>query len=111
MRTRHIFALAASAIAFAAPTLSLATSEFHSIDGEVGYVQYPGHVQSLKSKAEVRAQLEVARKDGSLTALQRGFALPAESAGRPKTRAEVLNELHSESPEQRRARMESYSGG
>ena len=111
MRTRHFLAIAASAFSLAVPTLSQASSDYHFVGGEAGYVYYPGHVQSQKTRAEVRSDLEVARQNGSLIAIQRGLPMPLKSAGPGKTRAEVLSEVYSESPEERRARTQLYRGG
>jgi hypothetical protein len=37
--------------------------------------------------------------------------LPIKSSEAPKTRQQVVDEMRSESPEARRARLEMYSGG
>ena len=57
------------------------------------------------------AEIEAARKDGTLALMQRGAPLPIRNAGPAKTRQQVIDEMLSESPEQRKARMELMSGG
>lgn len=115
MQARHLFAIAASAIALAAPTISVASSAVHFVGGELGYVEHQGFVKSTKSRAEVIAELNAATKDGSLLAqhLSTQFSLPVPAAhtGPARTRAEVLAELRSETPAQRQARMNMYSNG
>ena len=115
MQARHLFAIAASTLALAAPTVSVASSAVHLVGGEVGYVEHAGFVKSIRTRAEVVAELHAAIKDGSLHAqfLSTQFSLPVSAAltGPAKTRAEVLAELHSETPAQRQARMAMYSNG
>ena len=57
------------------------------------------------------AELEAARKDGSLALMQRGAPVPIKNAGPAKTRQQVIDEMRNESPEQRRARVELTTGG
>lgn len=115
MQARHLFAIAASTIALAAPTISAASSAVHFVGGELAYVEHPGFVKSTRSRAEVRAELDAARQDGSLLAQHLGtqFSLPVVAAhtGPARTRAQVQAELHSETPAQRAARMATYSNG
>lgn len=115
MQARHLFAIAASAIALAAPTLSMASSAVHFVGGELGYVEHPGFVKSTKSRAEVSAEAVTALKDGSLfderLSTQFSLPLPKANVGTAKTRAEVQAELRAETPAQRDARMRMYSNG
>ena len=57
------------------------------------------------------AEVDAARKDGTLLLLQRGAPLPVKSSQPPKTRQQVIDEMRAESPEARRARIELYPGG
>jgi hypothetical protein len=59
----------------------------------------------------VLAEVEAARKDGTLTLMQRGLPVPIKSSAAPKTRQQVVDEMRSEAPEAQRARLELYSGG
>lgn len=112
MRLRT-FSLSALAVAttFAVPSLAQADSMYHPTTGEIGYTYHPEHFKSTKSRADVIAELEAARKDGTLALLQRGAPLPIKSTGPAKTRKQVIDEMLNEPPEERRARMQLYSGG
>ncbi len=107
------FALAAVATlsTIALPGLSQANSIYHAASGEAGFTYHPDHFKSTKSRADVLAEIEAARKDGTLPLMQRSAPLPIKSAGPAKTRQQVIDEMRSESPEQRRARMELTPGG
>lgn len=93
MRTLRFALIAAATLALAAPTLSQAGSEYHDAGGEIGAVHQAGHVQGTQSRATVLAELDSARKDGSLVLLQRSLPVPVKSAGSGKTRAEVEAEV------------------
>lgn len=84
---------------------------WHSDSGEAGCTYHPDDFKSTKTRTDVRTELEVARKDGTLALMQRGAPVPAQAAGPGKTRQQVLNETQNESPAARRARMELHSGG
>jgi len=96
---------------FSLPGLSQATSIYHAAGGEAGFTYHPDHATNGKARAEVLAELEAARKDGTLALIQRGAPLPIKNAGPAKTRQQVIDEMRNESPEQRRARMELTAGG
>ena len=100
------FAVATIAVisTIALPGLSRANSLYHAAGGEAGFTYHPDHAENGKSRAEVRAELEVARKDGSLAFLQRGAPVPVKHVGPSKTRQQVIDEVRNESPEERRAR-------
>lgn len=104
-------AAAAATIAFALPGLAHADSMYHPANGEVGFTYYPEHFKSTKTRAEVIAEVEAARKDGTLRFYQLGLPVPVKNAGPGKTRQQVIDEMRSETPEQRRARMELSIGG
>lgn len=95
----------------ALPGLSQAYSIHHAASGEVGVTYHPDHAEDAKSRADVLAETEAARKDGTLALMQRGAPLPITNAGPAKTRQQVIDEMRRESPEQRRARMELITGG
>jgi len=115
MRTRYLVTLAASVLALAAPTMSQASASYHYIgSGDASYAYLPDHDQSSKTAAEVRAELASAREKGNSAALQGNRPVanaPTPSNGLGKTRAEVLNDLYSETRQERRARAQIYSGG
>lgn len=97
--------------ALALPALSQATSIYHAASSEVGFTYHPDHATNGKTRAEVLAELEAARKDGTLELIQRGAPLPIKNAGPAKTRQQVIDEMRNESLEKRRARMELTTGG
>ena len=105
------FATVAVVSTLALPGLAQAASIYHAASGEAGFTYHPDHAVKGKSCAEVQAELEAARKDGTLALMQRGAPLPIKNAGPAKTRQEVIAEMLNESPEQRRARLELSTGG
>ncbi|MBN9428743.1 MAG: DUF4148 domain-containing protein [Burkholderiales bacterium] len=110
IRTATITTLAVAAT-FALPSLAHADSMYHPANGEVGFTYHPEHFKSNKTRAEVVAEVEAARKDGTLRFYQLGLPIPVKNAGPGKTRQQVIDEMRSETPEQRKARMEMYTGG
>ena len=90
---RHVKQAAIIAVCLAVPFAPFAASEYHFVGGEIGYTRHPDHVQSVKSRAEVVAELEAARKDGTLTLMQRSLPLPSKDSGLTKTRAQVEAEV------------------
>ena len=82
-----------SSLALSVPLVAQASSFTHDVGGDAGVTFHPDHVASIKSRAEVNAELEAARKDGTLTLMQRGVFLPIKADGPPKSRVEVIAEL------------------
>jgi hypothetical protein len=107
---KFAFATVAVITAVALPGLSQATALYHAAGGEAGFTYHPDHAKNGKTRAEVLAELDAARKDGTLALMQRNAPLPVKSTGPGKTRQEVINEMRNESPEARRARLESTAG-
>lgn len=108
---KFAIATVAALSTLALPGPSQATSIYHAASGEAGFTYHPDHATNGKSRAEVLAELEAARKDGTLALIQRGAPLPIKNAGPARTRQKVIDAMRSESPEQRRARLELTSGG
>ncbi len=108
---KFAFATIAAISTLALPGLAQATSVYHATSGEAGYTFHPDHATNGKSRADVLAETEAARRDGTLALIQRGAALPIKNAGPTKTRQQVIEEMRSESPEQRSARMALINGG
>lgn len=79
------------------PLASQASGLVHEVGGDAGFVMQPSHLSAQKTRAEVVAELDLARKDGSLTRsrmlLGAGMVLPVRSEGATKSRAQVLAEL------------------
>jgi hypothetical protein len=106
---RH--ALPAITLAVMLPLAAQANSVWHTAPGEAGVTYHPEHFKSTKTRAQVMAEVDAARKDGTLALLQRGAPLPLKSSEPPKTRQQVIDEMRSESPQARRARLELQTGG
>jgi hypothetical protein len=111
MNFRKHAALPLVALAMTLPVLAQANSLYHPAQGEVGFTEHPDHWKSTKTRAQVMAEVEAARKDGTLALMQRGAPLPIKSTGPAKTRQQVIDEMRSESPMQRQLRLEQYVGG
>ncbi|MBI2770427.1 MAG: DUF4148 domain-containing protein [Burkholderiales bacterium] len=86
---RLAFALMSGALAAPAFAYGL----IHNANTEVGYTVHPAHAQPSRSRAEVTAEIEQAKRDGTWAALRVGGALPAKSSGSGLTRAQVLADL------------------
>lgn len=108
--SRH-FALTTLALALTAPLAAQASSLWHPAANEAGFTEHPDHFKSTKTRAEVRAEVEAARKDGTLLLIQRSSPLPVRSAQPPMTRQQVIDELRNEPPAARQARLEQLTGG
>ncbi len=92
MNALHKFSLAASFVMIM-PLAAQATSLTHDVGGEAGFTLHPEHVASTLTRAAVQAEVEAARKDGTLALLQRGIPLSGKVSGPSKSRAEVISEL------------------
>ena len=110
MNIRQAAMLSVITAAITLPGLSFANSVWHPDSGEAGVTFHPDHLKSTKTRADVRAELEVARKDGTLALMQRGAPLPPKTTGPGKTRQQI-DEMQNETPAARRARMDLHSGG
>lgn len=113
MNAFRIALVPAVAFAFTLPLAAQANSVWHPAGGEAGVTYHPEHFKSTKTRAQVMAELEAARKDGTLALLQSesGAPLPVKSSEPPKTRQQVIDEMRAESPDARRARLELLTGG
>lgn len=111
MNFRKHAALPLVALALTLPVMAQANSLYHPASGEAGFTEHPDHLKSTKTRAQVMAELEAARKDGTLALMQRNAPLPMKATGPSKTRQQVIAEILNESPEQRRARAELLTGG
>jgi Domain of unknown function (DUF4148) len=93
------------------PGVSSASSLWHENNRENGATFHPDHVKSNKTRADVKQELELARRDGSLWYLQRGLPIPVKASVPGKTREEVRNELPSMSSQERKQFETSWGGG
>ncbi|WP_168109763.1 DUF4148 domain-containing protein [Ramlibacter lithotrophicus] len=71
---------------------AFADQVLHAANTEQGYVNYPEHAKAGRSRAEVIAEMEAAKKDGTWEFIRRGAPLPVKG-GVPLTRAQVEAEL------------------
>jgi len=101
----------AAAFAFTLPLAAQANSVWHPAAGEAGVTYHPEHFKGTKTRAQVMAEVDAARKDGTLVLLQRGAPVPVKSSEPPKSRQQVIDEMRAESPDARRARLELLTGG
>lgn len=111
MNFRKYAAMPLVALAVTLPMLAQASSTLHAAPGEAGVTEHPDHWQSTKTRAQVMAEVDAARKNGTLALMQRNVPLPTKATGPGKTREQVIAEVLNESPEQRRARKEFQIGG
>jgi hypothetical protein len=103
-------AIIPAVVTISLPLTANADSMWHSTPGEAGWILVPEHFESTKNRADVLADVQAARKDGTWAILQRGAALPTRSTAPSKTRQQVIAEMRAESPEEKRARLEIYGG-
>ena len=108
MRKRTVMPLLAATLAV--PALSYASSEWHAPVGEAVVTSHPDHVKSKKTRAEAQAEVEAARKDGTLERMSRGAPLPPKGIGPAKTRQQVVAEMENETADERRARANLLAG-
>lgn len=92
------------------PALASAASAWHPANNEAGFTYHPTHEQPGKSRADVQAEIEAARKDGTLALYQRTAPIPIRDNSKPRTRAEVVDGLKSETAAQRQARLDALRG-
>lgn len=87
---RPSFAAVVVLAALAAP--AFASSVIHAANTEMGYTTHPDHAQSSRSRAEVVAEIEQSRKDGTWNFYRVGAPVPTKNAA-PLTREQVLADL------------------
>ena len=103
-----VIAIAATVAALGLP--GMASAEYwHPANNEAGVIVHPEHFKSTKTRAQVRAEVETAMREGRLSFGESNYPPPAPDTGPGKTRAEVVNELLNESPAEREARLRLYS--
>jgi hypothetical protein len=98
MTNRQIlsFALAVGVgAAFATPFAVQAEGPSHFAPNEAGVVYHPSEAGSVKSTAQVSAELATARTTPDGASMLRWGSVGTPKVGASKTRAEVLAELHS----------------
>ena len=92
-----------------APLAAKAASAWHQGNGDV-VTFTPEHVGSARQRAEVISEVNAASGAGTLRNDQMGFPAPTKSWAAPKARAQVIDEMRSQTPEQIRAQKELFGG-
>ena len=110
MNIRKYTVMPLLAATLALPALAYASSQWHEPIGEAVVISHPDHVKSKKTRAEVQAEVEAARKDGTLERMSRGAPLPPKGIGPAKTRQQVIDELRNQTPEERQAQAQLHAG-
>jgi len=112
MRPAHRILLSFVSIAAAAlPAAVSAESIYHPAPGEVGFTEHWDHFKSTRTRAQVLAEVDAARRDGTLSLIQREIAVPEKATGPAKTRQQVIDEMLNEPAAQRQARQALLTGG
>lgn len=97
------------------PLASQASTVYHPANNEAGVVQHLSHFQSTKSRDQVKAEVEQARRDGTLQRMQGNasfYPVPsADATATSRTRADVVGDLMKESSAERIQRLQGLSGG
>lgn len=110
-RTSLIAAVSVFAAALLAGNAAFANSYIHQTTTEKGYVTYPEHFKSERTRAEVQAEAAAFVKQGGSDAFRGGNFPPRDtSVASGKTREQVVNELRSQTPQERKALEALYRG-
>jgi hypothetical protein len=94
-----------------AATPALADHRYEVVAGEYGFQEHAVPRTSAKTRAEVKAELEQARRDGTLWYTDRSYSLPSlpiADRTSTRTREEVRNEVRNMSAAERRYLAQLY---
>lgn len=111
MKVRSTLSLAIVGLAMALPAASMASSVYHPANTDQGFTVHWDHFQGTKTRAQVLAELDAARKDGSIRFLNLGMAVPTKSSMPAKTRDQVRQELLGVSAADKAATSLMYGNG
>lgn len=103
-----LFASPLALILTTAPLAAQAESVWHPSFGEESFVYMPEHYKSSKSRADTAAEVDAARKDGTLTRMFTYQPAPQSRAVVTKTRAEVGAEVDAARKDGTLERMFTY---
>ncbi|QNP50180.1 DUF4148 domain-containing protein [Diaphorobacter aerolatus] len=110
-RTSILLSMAFAALSLTTMNSAFANSYIHSTNTEKGYVVYPEHFKSDKTRAQVQAEaVEFVKNGGTETFRSQNYPVKDTSHASNKTRKQVTDEFLNESPEQRKSRLEMYRG-
>ncbi|GKT22317.1 DUF4148 domain-containing protein [Acidovorax sp. SUPP3334] len=90
-RSPAVFLLAAMSAALL-PLGASASNTIHSAPTESGYTVHPQHAAEATPRAQVLSELNTARKDGTLVAMQWGLVAPAQEAAKSTITREQVRE-------------------
>ena len=105
-----MIAAAAAVVTLGLPGMASAAYE-HPANNEQGVIVHPEHFKSEKTREQVIAETKAAMQQGRLSYGESNYPIRTLDAGPGKTREQVVNELRSESPAERDARLRLYSAG
>ncbi len=105
-----MIAAATAVVALGLPGMASAAYE-HPANNEKGVIVHPEHFKSEKTRAQVKAETEAAMRQGLLSYGESNYPIRTPDVSSGKTREQVINELLSESPAERSARLRLYSRG
>ena len=105
-----MIAAATAVVALGLPGMASAAYE-HPANNEQGVIVHPEHFKSDKTRAQVKAETEVAMRQGRLSYGESNYPMPVPNVGPGKTRQQVINEMLNESPAERSERLRLYSPG
>lgn len=110
-RTSILLSMTLAALSMTAMNAASANGYIHSTNTEKGYVVYPEHFKSDKTREQVQAEAAELVKNGGADSF-RGNKYPRANSAEAssKTRQQVIDELVNESPAQRKAREAMYRG-
>ena len=100
--------IAAAVIALGIPGMASAAYE-HPANNEKGVTVHPEHFKSEKTREQVIAETKAAMQQGRLSYGESNYPIRTPNTSSGKTREQVRNELLSESPAERGARLRLYS--
>lgn len=113
MIQQRLFLSSMIATATAAVTLSFAgiasASYEHPANNEKGVITHPEHFKSEKTRDQVIAETKSAMQQGRLSYGESNYPIRKSAAPSGKTRQQVIDELLSEAPAERNARLSTYS--
>lgn len=110
-RTSTLLSLAFAALSLGMLNPASASSTLHSAPTEKGYTVVPEHAQPGKSRAQVQAETAQALSKRGPNALRSSNYPPMpDTSGSTKTRQQVIDEYTSETPAQRKARLQMFRG-
>lgn len=103
-----LFASPLALIVASAPLAAQAESVWHPSYGEESFLYMPEHFKSSKSRSEVAAEVDAARRDGTLLRMFTYQPAPRSTPAVTKTRGEVAAEVDAARTDGTLERMFTY---